>query len=413
MKGFAKLLFRMVMVAVCCFATWMSIRHARAEFAAAGWTRAADLEHALRIEPENVELVAMNALLKGDSDDPSPAIDGELLRAAQLDPFNSQLLIALGLRAESRGDTAQARSYLARATQIDHSFTPAWALASFSVRNGEPDKFWPMAKRCLSLEPLLFDPRPVFDLAWRVSDDPKKIRGMLPQTGPRLIDYFSYLMNTNRIDPAAAIWPEAMYAFDPSRQTDVGLALEYCSLMAENNRVSNAVRAWNQLVDRHLIRSGRLDPATGASIADPDFSFPPVKGLFGWQVTGADGVFVTSGPSALRMEMDGNEPEALTLLSTAAAVLPHKAYRLEWKYDSSQLSSPHDRGFEIRILQQPGNAATPCEPFLKAGEGGTCSFTTGPDIQRVGIELRYARASGTTRSRGTLVISSVRLGFGS
>ncbi|HWE52217.1 MAG TPA: hypothetical protein VG273_20650 [Bryobacteraceae bacterium] len=413
MKDIAALLVRALIVAACCFATWMSIRHARADLAADAWPRVPALERALHIEPENVELVVMDALARSDGDDPSPSLNEQLLAAHRMDPFNSRLLIALGLRAEFRGDNASAEKYLQQATEVDHSFTPAWTLAGFCVRNGQPDKFWPMAKRCLSLEPLLFDPRPVYDLAWRVTGDPAKIRGMLPQTGPRLIDYLNYLMDSSRIDAAAAIWPEAVNALDPAVPGDIGLALAYCDFMAANNRTSSAVRAWNQLVDRNLIRSGHLDPANGISIADPDFSFPPAKGLFNWHTADAGGVYVTSGASALRFELDGDEPEALTLLSTTAAVFPEKKYRLEWKYDASQLSALRDRGFEIRILQQPGNVVTECGPFLGAGESGNCAFTTGPDIQRAAIELRYARASGTVRVKGALRISGIRLGLGS
>ncbi len=278
-----------------------------------------------------------------------------------------------------------------------------------------------MARRCLSLDPLLFDPRPVFALAWRVTSDSKKVRGILPQTGPRLMDYLDYLMSTNRPEAAAEIWPEALGAFDPSVPANFDEAVAYCDFMARNSRMSGAVRAWNQLVDRNIIRSGHLDPATGVSIADPDFNFPPAKGLFDWHVTGAEGVYVSSGASALRFELDGNEPEDSVLLSTTAAVLPGRNYRLHWKYDASQLSSPQDPGFEIQILPQPGegatggapggalSVATVCRPFLTVGEDGMCSFTSGPDIQRVGIDVRYKRASGTTRVHGTLVISNFRM----
>jgi len=281
------------------------------------------------------------------------------------------------------------------------------------VRTGQPDKFWPLAKHCLSLDPLSFDPQPVFDLAWRVTDDPRKIRTILPRTGPRLIAYLYYLMRTNRADAAAELWPEALDIFDPAKAGDVGIGLDYCDFMVRNNRMPNAVRAWNQLVERNIIVSGRLDPATGVSIADPDFTFPPLKGVFGWRPAAADGVFVTSGASALRFELDGNEPEAWTLLSTTAAVLPRRTYRLRWKDDASLLSSPQDPGFEVSVLQQPGNAVTVCPPLLKTAEEGTCSFTSGPDIQRTDIELKYARASGTTRPRGTLVLSGIKLEFGS
>ena len=122
---------------------------------------------------------------------------------------------------------------------------------------------------------------------------------------------------------------------------------------------------------------------------------------------------MTSGASALRFEMDGNEPEAIALLSTTAAILPGRAYCLSWKYDASQLSSPRDPGFDVQIVQQPGNLATRCQPFLNAAESGSCTFTSGPGIQQTRIELRYARAPGTTRVSGTLLISNIHLEFAS
>jgi len=411
MKQFASLLFRAALVAVCCFATWMSVRHARADLAAAPGT-AAGIQRALQIEPENVELVVSDALLKGDSDDPSPAGDEPLLRALRMDPLDSRLLISLGLRAEFRGDNALADRYLTRATEVNHAFTPAWTLANFCQRTGQPDKFWPMVQRCLSFDPLGFDPRPVFDLAWRETDDSRKIRSILPKSR-RLIEYLIYLMSTNRTNAAVELWPETLEFFNPSSTAEVDIALAYCGFMVQNNRMANAVRGWNQLVEHNVIKSGRLDPVTGVSIADPDFAFPLVKGVFGWRPTAQEGVFVTSGTSSLRFELDGNEPQSWTLLSTTAAVLPARNYRLRWKDDASLLSAPQDAGFELRVLQQPGNELTTCPPLLKTAEEGTCSFTTGPEIQRTDIQLSYTRAPGTTRPRGTLVLTGIRLEFGS
>ncbi len=195
MREFATRLFRALLVAVCCFATWMSVRHARADLAAAPGT-AAGIARALRIEPENVELVVSDALLKGDSDDISPTADEPLLRALRLNPLNSRLLIALGLRAEFRGDNAQAERYLARATEVDHAFTPAWTFANFCVRTGQPDKFWPMAQKKMfeSRPPRLRSSPCIQSRAWGVTSDSKRIRGILPPTGPLLIDYLRYLM---------------------------------------------------------------------------------------------------------------------------------------------------------------------------------------------------------------------------
>jgi tetratricopeptide (TPR) repeat protein len=418
MKNLASLLLRVLVLTICGIASWMSIRHARADIATGPGTTAA-FTRALQIEPDNLELIVSDALLKNYSGDFSPAVDEQLLRASRLNPMNSAVLIALGLRAEFRSDNASAERYLARASEVDHSFKPAWTFASFCYRTGVPEKFWPMAQRCLNLDPLNLDPRPVFDLAWHLVDDTKngdaeKIRSILPRSGPRLVDYLTYLMDTKRTDAAAAIWPEALNSFDPANPGIVSAIVRFSDYMAGVDRVPEAVHAWNQLVDRKIVHSGRLDPATGKSIADPDFRFlEPSTGLFAWQATRDEGIFVLGGASAIRFELDGNEPQASLLLATTAAVLPEKAYRLRWKYDASQLVAPKDPGFEIRVVQQPANLTTICRPFLDGGEAGVCTFTSAPGVQRAGIELRYARASGTTRAKGTLMLSDIHLEFAS
>ncbi len=402
-------LLRAFVVMVCCVATWISVRHARADYAGSPGSATA-LERGLQIEPENIELAVWDALLMSYKDDPSPEVDKQLLHALRMNPMSSEVLIALGLRAERQGDNAQAERYLLQATEVDHTFKPASAFANFCVRSGQPDKFWPMARRCLNLDPLNLDPRPIFDLAWNLTDDAAKIQAILPPGGPRWIDYLGYLMDTKRPDAAATVWPRALAAFDASRPGNVEALARYCGFMAESQKTASAVRAWNQLVDHQIIQSGLLDPAAGLSVADPNFSFPGGTGLFSWQVNKAEGLFVNGGASAVRIELDGNEPEPLTLLSTTAAVLPGRAYRLVWNYDASQLGLPRDQGFDIRIVQQPGNLLSQCQPFLSVAETGACSFTSGEHSQ-VRIELVYKRALGTTRARGMLMISNIHLEF--
>src|SRR5206468_2366145 len=79
------------------------------------------------------------------------------------------------------------------------------------------------------------------------------------------------------------------------------------------NRVPDAVRSWNQLVERRIIVSGHLEPMAGISVADPDFTFPLLETAFGWQVAHPAGVSVAKASSGLRFEFDGNEPEAFRL----------------------------------------------------------------------------------------------------
>ena len=203
MKKFTAFFSRVLLVAVCCTATWLSIRHARADFAAGPLT-AEGLARAVQIEPENVELVPWNALLMSYNADPSPTVDEQLMRASGMDPFNSEILMAFRAARGIPSYNTGAERYLERATEVDHTFKPAWTYANFCVRNDELDKFWPLAKRCLNLDRLGYDPRPVFDLAWHLTDDAKKIRDILPRTGPRLVDYLrvSRWTQTGQTPPA-------------------------------------------------------------------------------------------------------------------------------------------------------------------------------------------------------------------
>jgi tetratricopeptide (TPR) repeat protein len=425
MKQIASLLFRAGLVAVCVFIFWQTIRAARADLASAPDT-VVSLTRAVAIQPENADLVARAALLRSDSGDPLPTVDQDLIQALRLNPLNSELMIALGLRREFEGKTTEAGMYLAHAAEVDHAFRASWTYASFSYRMGQFDQFWAMAERCLHLEPLTYDPAPVFDLAWRVitesksgdskpSGDSKKILALLPRDGPRPVQYLNFLEQTNRAEAAIEAWPAALNSIDPSVPLDAAAVISFPDFLIAGDQVAGAVKVWNQLVDRGLIHSGHLAPDNGVSIADPTFTYPMLEKSFGWTVTHAPGAFASSLPAMMQFELDGNEPPGVTLLSALAPLAPGKSYRLVWKADSSRLSSPQDPGFYFDIAHSPDDVISVCLPALEKGGNGSCEFTIPPQ-QEAGydaahIELRYARALGTVRPKGILRLSEVRLEF--
>ena len=153
MKALFGWAIRILVIAVCAFATVESIRWATADWLASSG-RPEDFERATRIDPNDEEVLARSAIFRSNNGDLSPVVDDELHRAAGLNPRDSAVLIALGLREELRGNDAQAESWLTRAAAVDRQFKPAWALANYYYRANRPDKFWPMIERCLSLEPI-------------------------------------------------------------------------------------------------------------------------------------------------------------------------------------------------------------------------------------------------------------------
>ncbi len=419
MKSVATLGFRIALAGLCVFISWRSIRLAAADLASAPDT-AVSLARAIEIEPDSADFVARAALLRADSGDPSPDVDRELEHALQLNPVNAEVMIAIGLRREFEGRTAEAAKWLERAADIDHAFRASWAWAGFCSRNGRPDETWAMLKRMLSLEPLGYDPQPVFDLAWRSTPNSARILAIVPQTGPRSVQYLNYLMGTKRLDAAVEAWPQALNSLDPSTPVDAAALAGFPQELIAGGRLKEAVRSWNQLVERHILQSGKVNPEEGVWIADPSFNFtaPAASPGFGWRPTPVPGAFVGPVPSMMRLEFDGNEPESVALFSALAPVVPGKTYRLTWKYDASRLKLPTDGGFAFTL--KAGSAAPlPCGPALARPESGSCMFTvtaSGQDPQEytpVQIGFGYARALGTVRARGELRFTEVRLEFGS
>jgi len=410
MKGLLSWAIRLLLLAVCGFLTAQSIRVARADWLATHGP-ADGIYRALALEPADAALLVRAALVRSESGDMSQAVDQQLLRAAAADPLNADVQMALGLREEFRGHNAEAERYLVHATYLDHTFKPAWTLINFYARTDQPDKTWPVIRSALRLDPLVFNPAPIFDLCWSQTGDSKKILGTMPERGAIPVQYLLYLLGTKRTDAAIEAWPRALAAAGTKVSPEVADALIlFPDSMVAANRVPEAVRGWNELVARKIVLSGRLDPPAGVSVADPNFDFPLLNRAFGWRVATEDGLFVTKNSSSLRFELNGNEPESSVLLATLVPILPGRAYRLVWQSDASRLSSTQDPGFQFRIIQQPGEAATEC-PLLKTGDNGACRFTSLPGAGSARLELRYTRALGTTRAQGVLRMTSVRLEF--
>ncbi len=412
MRGVFSWAVRLLVVAVCVLIAARSIRIARADWLAAH-PPFDGIYRALELEPGDAALLLRAALVRSESGDMSLSVDRELFRAAAANPLNADVPMALGLREEFRGHNAEAERYLVRAADLNHTFKPAWTLINFYARTGQPDKEWPYIRQALALDPLAFDPSPVFDLCWSQTGDAKKILGAMPEHGVAPLQYLIYLLRTKRIEAAIEAWPRALAAAGTNVSPTVADALiVFPDSMVAANRMPEAVRAWNELVEKKIVLSGRLDPAAGVSVADPDFDFPLLDRAFGWRVATEPGLFVTKNASSLRFEFDGNEPEASVLLFTLIPLVPGRGYRLVWKSDASRLGSRQDPGFAFRIVQQPGEIVTEC-PLLKTGEDGACPFTSLPGAGSARLELRYTRALGTTRAEGVLGMTSVRLEFGS
>jgi tetratricopeptide (TPR) repeat protein len=426
-KALSTLLCGVLVIVFGGFAAWRAVRVGRADWLANAGNLDA-LNQAIRLQPDNPALLARAATYRSDNDDPSPAVDQDLRRAAQMNPFDSRVLMTIGLREEFRGDSAQAESFLVRAAEVDRQFKPAWTLANFYYRAGQPDKAWPMIQRILNLDPLGFDTLPVFELCWRQPDNQviadqvtfsRRILSLIPKRGQKPVQYLDFLIRTHRTEAALDAWPEALAAADPTDSSDKATLIGFTEFLSGSDRLLEAVKSWNQLVDRGIVHSGPLDPAKGISIADSDFKFAPLATAFGWRVPEIPGIFASGFSGSARFEITGEQPQSAQFLTAFAPVISATRYRLRWKSDGSALSSPRDPGFSFLITlgpggREPAGAPTQCPPLLSPSSRETCDFLTpagggAGQLERARIDLAYTRAPGTTRVSGTLQLINVHM----
>ena len=407
MSTIGQIILRVALIGCCGLAVWRSVHLAVADWVASPGTVDA-LQDATHYAPNDARLLSRLALARNEAGDESPEVDEQLRRAAQLNPLDSNVLMTLGLREEFRGNKAKAEAYLVRAADVDHQFRPAWTLANYYARTGQTEKVWPMVERILKLDPLGFDPMSVFDLCWReTGGDAQRVQAMIPATENRRAQYLTFLIAREHPDAAMAAWPAALAETRRDDAADVARLSEFVDALLRADRAADAVIVWNQLVDRGMIASAKLDPDKGSAIADPQFRFPLTGRGFAWRLgetTAGISEYVSGG--ALSAEINGDEPESFQLLSGTAALTPARHYRLLWKSDGSMLKEAGDAGFAFRILQ--GKVSTEC-PALLTSKG--CDFDSAPGgtTEPARIELNYKRALGTTRASGTLRVSGVRL----
>ena len=138
----------------------------------------------------------------------------ELSAAVRMNPRLSSAWIQLGLEAESTGNVAEAEADLLQAARVDHLYLPAWTLANFYFRRGDPERFWPWARRAASLT--FDDYRPLLRLAGVFESSPQEVAGRLGSDAPLLRAYLDLLIAAQRLDAAQPIARLLAARHDPS-----------------------------------------------------------------------------------------------------------------------------------------------------------------------------------------------------
>ncbi len=411
----AHYLLALVGIPVLILASWWSVRAARADLLESQ-PKLDAARKAVAIMPGSARAHDNAAMLYAASDPTTDLDSAQWRAAATLNPRDSAAWMALGLKAELDGNATEAEQDLLRAADINHMFKPAWALANFYFRAGQREKFWPWARKCLELtehrtgERWTIDPLPVFELCWNMSDDGRAIqRTAIPDNSFVLGAYVYYLTTTNRLDAAIEAADRLYPLAGPANLEWLYLL---CDTLLQKNRGADAVRVWNALSEHHLIAYAKLDPSSGHSLTNGDFSVDPSGHGFDWKFARPADIYerYSSTTRSLRFDINGDEPENCELIGEALVLLPARRYRLRFRYETTDINGTPGLHWSIY------NAAThlevanlgPISGSAEEAQGGG-EFAAPKDSDSVRLALRYDRPPGSTRPKGSLKIASVAL----
>jgi hypothetical protein len=118
---------RVIIAVVCAFGIWYSFRIARADSLFRQDTPES-IRLAIQQVPDQPEYYVRLAQFEEVN---APIL---LQTALDLNYYNAQAAIDLGLHYESTGDNAKAEQLLLRAYSVDHTYITRWSLANFYLR---------------------------------------------------------------------------------------------------------------------------------------------------------------------------------------------------------------------------------------------------------------------------------------
>jgi hypothetical protein len=327
-----------------------------------------------------------------------------LAAAVAFDPYYAHGWIELGLDAELEGDTARAERLLLEAARVDKTYEPRWTLANFYFRRGEREKFWRWAREAVEIS--YQDQTPLFLLCWRMSSDPAEIlRGAIPPQPRFLGQYLSFLIQRENLDAAEAVGDLLAPLADEAETPLLLLCSDY---LLQKGRDAPALRYWNTLCRRYRIDRRLLQPGSGVSLTNGDFSAVPLETAFDWRLQRAEGIAfaVPAGPSAgLRASFSGSQPEVAHVLEQLLPLVPSRRYRLRYSYRTEGIAPASGLRWEVA---DGASSKDLCSESWKQEE---LDFTTPPNMSLGRLALAYRRALGTTRIEGSLWLQKVSLDF--
>jgi O-antigen ligase len=346
-----------------------------------------------RATPSSVERAATMAPDRGDYQFVLAQLDSShaaahLERALAANPYDTRARIGLAFEREASGDPSAAARQLLEAARYDHQFAPAWALAGFYLRNGEPDRFWTWAQKSAAMS--YGNRRAFFDLCFLATDDAHQVFEKVVAPRQDLdLPFLEYLIARHRIRDAAEVAGRIAHDRSPTARDEL---LDYIDAAIDAGETAQAWRVRNQF------------PANGPNpvLVNGDFAGPLLNRAFDWKIPATDGVIVArtqdSGP-AVAIEFSGREPESCELLNHTLALEAGAMYVMRFDYRTVQLAAHTGISWVLGAGRVPLDASVGWKTeewrFRATGPGN--------------LVLTYRRSPGSTRAEGRLFLRKAQI----
>lgn len=366
-------------------AAWYSAVWARAAYFFGQGTEHG-VSEAVRLVPGNAVYVA--GLAAWDSTRKTTL----LTRAVQLNPFDSEAYIQLGLHAELQNQDPQtAERFYLEAENRDRTFVPKWTLTNFYFRRQNTPEFLRWAKETLEITP--YSPDPVFTQMWLLNVDASVNERAIPDRPPILLGYASFLSSNNHPNAIPAI-VNRLAAISKTGRDDVIAPIED-RLLAEN-RLEPALEIWRTLNQAGWIQSGL--PSGAHPLVNGDFVTPIFNHGFDWMLNPTPGVAFEQRTGTLSIALNGTQPDECSLLQQYIVLQPNESYKLNWSATSSNIDLPSGLTWQI-------GAQNSRDLLNRANQ--TWNFVVGQKLMR--LTLQYKRSEGRTRTSGRFELRSVSM----
>jgi tetratricopeptide (TPR) repeat protein len=389
---FAGVGLRVMLAVACTVGIWYSLQFARADYLFQQDT-AASVREAIKAVPDSsVYYMRLSQLDRRDAHD-------LLMRALSLNHYNAQAEIELGLQYEADGDFALAEKHLLAAFAVDDTYVPRWSLANYYLRRGNLPAFWGWVHK--SAEMPSDDMGALFELCWRVSQDPKQLSAAIVNDNPELLrQYENFLLGKAQLTAAADVAPRLLQF--GTAEADRPVLFEVLNRLVAANDGIEAQSLWKKLIAKQWVVADAAEPNNG------DFAREPQPVSFDWSLPEYSGLHSWPGASGLESEFTGSQPEECTVAEQALMLAPGK-YVLSYSYRTADIAAGTGIRWQI-VGAKPENVLSESPDLSSdASEQGTMTFIVAPDSPLQRLRLIYKRALGTPRIEGQLMLKSVRI----